>query len=553
MKNKKIILVLSGEIGTGKSTVAESLKNHFEFKILSTRDAIIKLAIKKFGQEKIAKDRKLLQLYGEKLDKETKGEWVKNFFQNEINGSDYVIIESVRKQEQIDALRKAYGHYIVHVHLYANPDTLKERFLEREMSKDSTLKQNVLLKKYKEYKSNETEKQVNILKDKADIIVSTDKKVAKDVFIRVASFLNLLGPINKPLVDVIIGAQYGSEGKGQIVGYLAPEYDCLVRVGGPNAGHQVYNETNGVSKPDVFHVIPSGSRRNPNSKIIIGPGAVISTEVILDEITKFGIDDPSRLIIDPNATIISKEDIRIEAKLNKIGGTGQGVGAATANNILERLKSKKRFKAVNERKLKQYIKSSHEELEKIFRVGKNVLLEGTQGTFLSLHHGSYPYVTSRDTTVAGCLAEAGIGINRVRKIILVTRTYPIRVQNPIDGNSGPFINKEIEWSEIAKRSGIELKELKNKERTSTTDRERRVAEFSWYELRKSCELNTPTDIALTFADYIHISNRNARRYDQLTPATTQFIEEIERCSGIPASLISTRFAFRSIIDRRNWV
>jgi len=240
-------------------------------------------------------------------------------------------------------------------------------------------------------------------------------------------------------------------------------------------------------------------------------------------------------------------------KNNKIGSTGQGVGKATAENILKRIKEIDKHKAKHSKELKQYIGSSHEYLERLFTQNKKILLEGTQGTHLSLHHGLYPYVTSRDTTAGGCLAEAGIAINRVRKIIMVARTYPIRVQSPLNGTSGDFQSEEITLEEIYRRSGVPLDELNKTETTTTTKKKRRIAEFSWSLFRKACELNSPTDIALTFVDYITHTNQQARRFDQLSPETTKLIEEIERCAGIPVSLIATRFSYRSIIDRRNWI
>jgi adenylosuccinate synthase len=175
------------------------------------------------------------------------------------------------------------------------------------------------------------------------------------------------------------------------------------------------------------------------------------------------------------------------------------------------------------------------------------LLEGTQGTSLSVHHGPYPFVTSRDTTVAGCLADAGIATSRVRKIVLVCRTFPIRVGGP----SGPMA-LEISYEELAARSKIPIEELKTTEKTTTTKRQRRLAEFDWEQLRRSVLLNGPTDIALTFVDYLDIKNREAFRFDQLTNETLRFIEEVERVSGQPVTLISTKFNWRNVIDRRSW-
>ena len=134
---------------------------------------------------------------------------------------------------------------------------------------------------------------------------------------------------------------------------------------------------------------------------------------------------------------------------------------------------------------------------------------------------------------------------------MVCRSYPIRVQSPKGGTSGRM-SQNLTWKEISRRSGITEAELRRTERTSTTNRKRRVGEFDWSLLRRAVSLNAPTDIALTFADYISINNRDARRFEQLTPETIRFIEEIERVAAAPVSLISTRFESRSIIDRRAW-
>ena len=100
---------------------------------------------------------------------------------------------------------------------------------------------------------------------------------------------------------------------------------------------------------------------------------------------------------------------------------------------------------------------------------------------------------------------------------------------------------------------LPIDEIMSIEKTSVSKKQRRIANFNWAIFREACELNSPTDIALTFSDYIDAQNRKARRYDQLTSETTKFIDEIERCSGVPVSIIATNFNHRSIIDRRNWV
>lgn len=114
------------------------------------------------------------------------------------------------------------------------------------------------------------------------------------------------------------------------------------------------------------------------------------------------------------------------------------------------------------------------------------------------------------------------------------------------------MSQEITLEEISERSKIPLEELQTTEKTSTTNRDRRIAEFDWTLLKKASILNAPTDIALSFVDYLSRSNQDARRLDQLTLDTIRFIQEVERVAEAPVSLISTRFHHRSIIDRRAW-
>lgn len=550
MAERKIIIVISGEIASGKTTLAQKLESRFGFKLLKTRDALIHLASKKLAGE--SPSRSFLQKFGANLDATDGGKWVLNYFQNDfgfsVSGHSCFVVDAVRILNQINHFRDAFSYAVCHIHLTASKKILKERFLGREEIKD--LSEPSALKKYNEATLDPTEQQVQTLAQQADITIDTGLCTEEDVFIRIASLLKLLPQTNNELVDVIVGGQFGSEGKGHVAAHIAPEYDCLVRVGGPNAGHTVFE------KPlkHVFHLLPSGSHRNQTAKLILGPGTIINVDTLLSEISQYHIVDEQdkmnrRLVIDENAIIISNEQIELEQSVKKtIGSTGQGVGAATANNILARLYANDKHKAKNNKRLQEFIGSTYEELEKMYQNNHRVLIEGTQGTGLSLHHGIYPYVTSRDTTVSGCLSEVGVSPKRVRKIIMVTRTYPIRV----GGNSGPFFSKEIDFETIANRSGKDLSLLKSSEKTTTTKVQRRIAEFSWTLFRKACELNSPTDIALTFTDYFSKGNENVRRYDQLTEQTRQFIEELEMCSGVKVSLVSTCFDYRAIIDRRNW-
>ena len=532
------IILLSGPIASGKTTLARNLGERFGMRVLRTREWLASALGNRGQQGRIG-----LQNQGDRLDADTGGAWVLEGLARELRGDQAqrdVIVDSVRIQGQIDAIRSAYGASVSHIHLTAPVRALRERYCQRERISGLSV-----APAYDEARANETESLVDTLRKVADVVIDSDRCTEEDILIRVACHLGLFGEATKGYVDVIVGGQYGSEGKGQIAAYLSPEYDLLVRVGGPNAGHKVFE----LPEPYTHHQLPSGTRRNENAKLLIGPGAVLNVDKLQDEIGQCGVDY-ERLAIDPYAMVISQADIDNETSLVAgIGSTGQGVGAAHSRRIFERNPETKLAKHISA--LGPFIRSAVDVLQDTLSQNGRVCLEGTQGTALSLYHGSYPYVTSRDTTVSGCLAEAGIPPTKVRRVVMVCRTYPIRVQNPDDGTSGPM-SQEISLAEIASRSGLEFEELEQAERTSTTGRERRIGEFDWQLLRRASLLNRPTDVALTFTDYLTVENRSAKRFEQLDSGTINFIEEIERVSEARVSLIGTGFNPRSIIDRRSW-
>ncbi|HEX8452784.1 MAG TPA: adenylosuccinate synthetase [Longimicrobium sp.] len=534
------IVLLSGHVATGKSDVAAALDERFGVRLFKTREVIHQL-------KKVEPERGALQRAGEALDRETKGAWVATELRRFIDtmgpegAESIVVVDAVRIRAQCDAVRRAYGSRVMHVHLTASKAVREERFGSREGEVQELASYDAVLE-------NRTEQQADTLNDIADIVVNTERNTIADVVVRIASRIGLYGRGLDRTVDVLVGGQWGSEGKGNVVGYLAPEYDVLVRVGGPNAGHQVYQEP----VPDTFYHLPSGTNRAPHTEIVLGPGATLEPVRLLEEINKAHLD-PSRLRIDPHAMIIEPGDLAEEARrlTGSIGSTGQGVGAATARKVLRTGAKRKVRLAKDFPGLKPFLRPTLDVLDRAYAAGKRIFLEGTQGTGLSLHHGEYPYVTSRDTTVSGCLADAGIAPTRVRRIVMVSRSYPIRVQDPPGGTSG-HMPIELDWKTVANRAGLDAAELKAREKTTTTKRDRRVAEFDWTLLRRAATLNGPTDIALSFTDHLDAANRAARRFDQLVPDTIQFVEEIERVAGAPVSLIVTRFDYRNIIDRRQW-
>lgn len=539
------IVLISGSVSSGKTTLCEQLRSSYpQIYVLKTKEVIRELARKKLGRE-IEAERRALQDFGTYLDEQTKGEWVRDALRRLINDIDsrdpnaIVIVDAVRIPEQIKAIRKAYGFLVRHIHLDTPVSALERRYKER---KDSGIKE---LKSFSEVFNQKTELRVRKLEKIADVVIDTELCRKEDVLAKASTYLALYSRNYGRLVDVVIGGQYGSEAKGHIVSYLAREYSLIVRVGGPNAGHKVFFDEG----PYTHHQLPSGTLRS-DARLLIAPGAVINVEKLLREIADCNVNQ-DRLMIDPQAMVISRSDIAREAGLKaRIGSTGQGVGFAAARRILNRGKETKLAGDVPE--LWPFTRrTAAEVLEEAYTREDRILVEGTQGIGLSLYHGIYPYVTSRDTSASGALAEAGIPPTRTRNIIMVCRTFPIRVESPSNGSSGPLA-QEISWSEVAKRSGIDGTKLRRTERTSTTDRRRRVGEFDWQLLRRAATINGPTDIALTFTDYLSKENEEARRYEQLTNDTIRFIGEVERVAAAPVSLISTRFDFRSIIDRRSW-
>jgi adenylosuccinate synthase len=544
------IVLISGHICTGKSNLARRLCDSFGFRKVKTSDVLRDWALR----SKASTDRESLQKLGDKLDADTKGGWVLDAVQALLaeHPDANVVVDAVRISAQVERFRERFGPRVTHVHLWATEEMLRRRFQDRKAQgrePDGSMT-------YDRANLNKTEKEVDYLAREADVAVDTERSDIRDTFTRVAARMALYADASDGGVDVVIGGQYGSEGKGQIAAYLSREYDVLVRVGGPNAGHSVRSLTGEY----VYHHLPSGSR-DSEGLVLIGPGAVINPDGILKEIQDCGLRK-GRIYIDPRAMVIASEDIEEEKRtvVGTISSTGTGTGHALARKITHRGRSVK-IVAKDYPELAEFIGDTFEHLEKAFAAGKRILLEGTQGSGLSLHHGPYPYVTSRDTNIAGCLSEAGIAPARVRHVILVVRTYPIRVANP-EGQAKPQtpdqsltsgeLKHEISFAEVARRAGLDANKVESAEVTSTTKRKRRVGEFEWDQFRKACALNLPTDLAITFTDYLAAENRDARRYEQLTAKTIQWIEELERVARAPASLISTRYSERAIIDRRNW-
>ena len=322
-------------------------------------------------------------------------------------------------------------------------------------------------------------------------------------------------------LTVLVGGQYGSEGKGAVAAHVANDYDVHVRVGSPNAGHTIY--WNG--EKHVMQSIPCGWI-NPKATIMIGRGALLNMKQFMKElvhIMQYYPDFMKRLVIDEEAGILSEKFHEQEGGTHgemhkRIGSTGEGVGPARVARINRDPNEFKQFKDVAaEYGLEQcMVKNTPKMLVRMQNAGANIMIEGTQGCALSLLHSHWPYCTSIDTNAAGIISEVGIAPTRVTNVLMVVRTYPIRVA----GNSGPM-QGEITWEELSNRLGKDV----TPEHTTVTKKIRRIAEWDDDLFEQALVLNAPTEIALTFADYVDpfIANTTDLRRIKASEPLTDFI------------------------------
>ena len=230
---------------------------------------------------------------------------------------------------------------------------------------------------------------------------------------------------------IVVGGQYGSEGKGKVVALLASRSNSpwLVRCGGPNSGHTVTIDGGDV----ILRQVPCCSERN-QATFCIAAGCAIDEPVLFRELDLLNIDR-QRIIVDPRAVIVTEEDRESERReLKEIASTCSGTGAASVRRMSRR-SDVSLAKASNAVLKRCRVETVAPLLHHVLDDGGDVIVEGTQGFALSLLHGpDYPYVTSRDTTAAGFAMEVGLSPRLIDRIVMVLRTFPIRV----GGTSGPF-------------------------------------------------------------------------------------------------------------------
>jgi adenylosuccinate synthase len=260
-------------------------------------------------------------------------------------------------------------------------------------------------------------------------------------------------------IIIVQGGQYGSEGKGAVAAHLCIERDIdyAVRTGAINAGHSVVYK--GVKY--AMQQLPTGWV-NPGTKLVIGPGGYIHPPTLMREIEMINTAMPdqdvrTRLFIDKRCGTHTEEAEALSAQANRhhsIGATGKGCSEAIVAKIRNRNAGYKLF--INTPEAKSLMDplvfgNTVRLLNQAYDAGDQILIEGTQGTMLDLHIGPYPFTTSRMTSAANWIAECGLSPALMYEVVLVCRTFPIRVA----GNSGPM-RGEIEWTDLANEINTKL-------------------------------------------------------------------------------------------------
>lgn len=381
---------------------------------------------------------------------------------------------------------------------------------------------------------------------------------------------------------IVIGSQWGDEGKGKLVDILAEQAGIVVRFqGGNNAGHTVMFQ----DKTFILHLIPSGIT-HPNKRCAIGNGVVVDSEALLAELDKLkdmGVDSVGRMFISDIANLIMPWhkviDQAREARLKdgKIGTTGRGIGPcyedkvsrqgirfidiedtaefkkriedlvvdknATLKHVLgytgELLDAEAIYKdlMVQYGRIKAYLTDTQAMIADAMKDGEHVLFEGAQGTFLDIDHGTYPFVTSSNTVSGGACTGAGVAPTKIDRVAGVVKAYTTRV------GSGPFP------TELFDAAGEELARV-GKEFGATTGRPRRCGWFDACLLKESVEVNGLTDLAITKMDVLDgldeikicvgYEDKNGNKLSRLPHKPSAQLEVVPVYETLPGWKSSTR-------------
>ncbi|MEA1904984.1 MAG: adenylosuccinate synthetase [Candidatus Hadarchaeota archaeon] len=328
----------------------------------------------------------------------------------------------------------------------------------------------------------------------------------------------------------MLAGNFGDEGKGKIVAYLAlhDKPEIIARAGvGPNAGHTVIFE----GEEYGLRQIPCGFV-NRDVRLLIGPGVLVNPEVVLEEVKR--TETRNRLGVDKHCAVIEpqhiEEDRTSKHLKGKIGTTGTGCGPA---NVARTGRTAKLAEEIEE--LSPFLTDVSLEVNEALRQDKPVLVEGSQGFGLSLAHGTYPYVTSKDTAASTLAADVGVGPTRVDDVILVYKAYVSRV------GSGPFPTEMP--LERAEKLGIV-------EHGTVTGRRRRIGEFDFDLAKRAAMINGATQIAISCVDRLFEGSGRAKKFEQLPSDAKAFVKRMEDELGLPVSIISVGPKIDDTLDLR---
>lgn len=329
---------------------------------------------------------------------------------------------------------------------------------------------------------------------------------------------------------IVAGGQFGDEGKGKIVAYLSlhDKPAVVARAGvGPNAGHTVRWQ----GKTFGLRQVPCGFVY-PGARLLIGPGVLVSPGVVLEEVDQTGVR--GRLGIDRGCAIIEDRHVELDRSSEhlkgRIGTTGTGCGPANVDRVGRVAKL-----ASQVPELQEFLADVPEEVNSALDKGKLVVVEGTQGFGLSLVHGTYPYVTSKDTSASTLAADVGLGPTRVDEVLLVFKAYVSRV------GAGP-LETELPLERAEELGIVEF--------GTVTGRRRRIGEFDFELAKRSARINGATQLALTCVDRLFSGCKGARRLEELTLEAKRFVDRVEKELGVPVTLISTGPEVEHMVDLR---
>lgn len=344
-------------------------------------------------------------------------------------------------------------------------------------------------------------------------------------------------------VSIVVGGQFGSEGKGKVALEIARrsrEPVTVVRVGGPNSGHTAYDKN---GKKHVLRQLPAGCI-DRDVEVVLPAGSYVDPDVLRSEIQQLNYPQ-HRIRVSHHARIITVQHKQWEKEAGlegAIGSTGSGVGAAVMASVARGAANfaLKSFEAADHPDMEPFLCDTSCHLRWLLERGNRVILEGTQGFGLSLLEGGYwPKATSRSTTASGALSEAGLSPLDVDDVTMVIRSYPIRVA----GNSGPLVN-ETTWEKIAMKAE---RHDDIREYTTVTGRLRRVGNFDPALVRRAIAANRPTRLVLNHVDYVG----HQRYLDDTESDVCRFIQQVEEDIGQMVNWLG--FSRSAVLEKTEYI